>query len=63
MTASVLKQDPNTKWFKRMLIYYDADTQYANLGGNPLHQATKGHLTGKFDEGYFPKNVHVVSMS
>ena len=31
MTASVLKQDPNTKRFKRTLIYYDTDTQYANF--------------------------------
>ena len=28
MTASVLKQDPNTKRFKRMLIYFNTDTQY-----------------------------------
>ena len=26
MTASVLKQDPNTKRFKRTLIYYDTHT-------------------------------------
>ena len=62
MTASVLKQDPNTKRFKRMLIYYDTetDTQYAIFWGNLLHQATKGHLTGEFDKGDFPKKVHVV---
>ena len=44
-------------------VYYDTetDTQYAKKkNGNPLHQATKGHLTGEFDEGDFPKNVHVV---
>ena len=41
MTASVLKQDPKTKRFKRMQIYYDTDTQYANFWGNPLRQATK----------------------
>ena len=29
MSASVLKQDPNTKWFKQTLIYFDTDTQYA----------------------------------
>ena len=29
MTASILKQDPNTKRFKRTLLYYDTDTQYA----------------------------------
>ena len=26
MIASILKQDPNTKRFKRMLIYFDMDT-------------------------------------
>ena len=28
MTASVLKQDPNTKRFKRTLIYFDTESQY-----------------------------------
>ena len=46
MAASVLKQDPNTKRFKRTLIYYDTDTQYANFRGNPIRQATK-HKTLK----------------
>ena len=32
MTASVLKQDPNTKRFKRTLIYVSMDTQYACFG-------------------------------
>ena len=41
MTASVLKQDPLTKRFKRILIYYDTDTQYPNFQGNPLRHATK----------------------
>ena len=36
MTASILKQDPNTKSFKRTLIYFNTDTQYANFQGNPL---------------------------
>ena len=31
MTASVLKQHPNTKRFKRTLIYYDTDTQYIQI--------------------------------
>ena len=31
MTASVLKQDPNTKSFKRTLIYFNTDTQYAHF--------------------------------
>ena len=43
MTASVLKQDPNTKRLKGTLIYYDTDTQYANFRGNPLREATKRH--------------------
>ena len=41
MTASVLKQDPNTKLFNRTLSYFNTDTQYANFWGNPLYQATK----------------------
>ena len=47
MTASVLKQDPSTKRFKRTLIYYDTDTEYAHFRGNPHCQATKRHLTDK----------------
>ena len=47
MTASVLKGDPNRKRFKLTLIYFNTDTQYANLGGNPLYQATKRHLNNK----------------
>ena len=39
MTAIVLKQDPNTKRFKRTLIYFATDTQYAHFQGNPLCQA------------------------
>ena len=41
MTASVLKQDPDTRRFKRTLIYFNTDTQYAHFGRNPLYQATK----------------------
>ena len=44
MTVSVLKQDPNTKRFKRTLIYFNTDTQYANFQGNFLNQATKTTL-------------------
>ena len=44
MTASILKQDPNTKRFKRTLIYYDTDTQYAHFQENPRCHATKRHL-------------------
>ena len=43
MTASVLKQDPNTKRFQRMLIYFNMDTQYASFSGkSPLssHKTT-----------------------
>ena len=47
MTASVLKQDPNTKRFKRTLIYFYTDTQYANYRGNPLYQATKRHFNNR----------------
>ena len=36
MPVSILKQDPNTKRFKRTLIYFDTDTQYANFRRNPL---------------------------
>ena len=35
------------KRFKRTLIYFDTDTQYANLRGNPLFQATKRHLNNR----------------
>ena len=35
--------DPNTARFKRTLIYFNTDTQYANFRGNPLYQATKRH--------------------
>ena len=38
-------QDLNTKRFKRTLIYFNTDTQYANFRGNPLYQATKRHLS------------------
>ena len=44
MTASVLKQDPKTKRFKRTLIYFDTVTQYAKFPGNPVYQATKTTL-------------------
>ena len=36
--------DPTTKRFIRTLIYFNMDTPYANLRGNPLYQATKRHL-------------------
>ena len=48
MTASVLKQNPNTKRFKRTLIYFYTDTQYANFRGNlALYQATKRDLNSR----------------
>ena len=73
MTASVLKQDPNTKRFKRMLIYFNTDTQYAHFSVNLLYQASKWHLNIIYklficclsvvlwlDKGDFPKNLHTV---
>ena len=48
MTASVLKQDPNTKnskaKTKKTPIYYDTGTQFTNFRGIPLRQATKRRL-------------------
>ena len=38
---------PNTKRYKRTLIYFDTDTQYAHFRGNSLYQATKRHLNIK----------------
>ena len=40
-------QDPNTKRFKRTLIYFDTDTQNGNFQGNLLYQATKRHLNNR----------------
>ena len=51
MTASVLKQDPNTKRFKGTLIYFDTDTQYAHFRGNVVLW---------FDKGDFPENMHTM---
>ena len=31
-------EDPNTKRFKRTLIYFNTDIQYANIRGNPFCQ-------------------------
>ena len=45
--SEVLQSDPNTKRFKRTLIYFNTDTQYANFRGNPLYQATKTHLNNR----------------
>ena len=42
-----LKKIQTRKRFKRVLIYYDTDTQRASFLVNPLHQATKRHLTVK----------------
>ena len=50
MTASVLKQNPNTKRFKQTLIYFNTGAQYANFRGHPLHQATKRHLNNKWSK-------------
>ena len=43
MTASVLKQDPNTKKVQKNSVYQDK-TQPAKVRGNPLCQATKRHF-------------------
>ena len=43
MTASVLKQDPNTQKVQKNAFYLDK-TQPAHFWGNPLCQATKRHL-------------------
>ena len=59
MTGNVLKQDPNTERFKRTLIYYDTDTQYANFRGNPLRQTTK-IISVLFNLFVFGKKVVVV---
>ena len=42
MTASILTQDPNTKRFKRMLIYFNTDTVCKFSGKSPLssHKTT-----------------------
>ena len=40
-SLTVFLQAPNTKRFKRTLIYFNTDTQYANFRGNPLYQAKK----------------------
>ena len=40
MTASILKQDPNTQKVVKNAIYEDK-TQHVYFGGNPLIQATK----------------------
>ena len=37
----------NTKRFKRTLVYFDTNTQYAHFRGNALCQATKWHLADK----------------
>ena len=51
MTASVLKQAPNTKRFKRTLIYLNTDTQYAHF---------RLSVVLWLDKGDFPENVHTV---
>ena len=47
MTASVLKQDPNTKRFKRTLIYFNPDTVCKISGKSPL----SSHKTKLKDKG------------
>ena len=38
---------PNTKRFKRTLVNFNTDTEYANFRENPLYQATKRPKTMK----------------
>ena len=45
----VVVLDPNTKRFKRTLIYYDTDTQYANFRGNLLSRSYKTTLRQQID--------------
>ena len=47
MTASVLKQDPNTRKVQRSAVYSDK-TQHVNFQGNALYQATKRHLNNSW---------------
>ena len=44
----LMSQDPNTKRFKRTLIYFNTGTQYEHFRGNHLYQATKRHLNNKY---------------
>ena len=45
--SNLYRGDPNTKRFKRTLIYFNTDTQYAHFRGNPFHQATKRYLNNR----------------
>ena len=47
MDINLYKGKIQTERFKRTLIYFDTDTQYANFWRNALCQATKRHLTDK----------------
>ena len=49
-TSKYNLQDSNTERFKRTLIYYDTDTQYANYRGNPLRQTKKTTLKQKLND-------------
>jgi len=64
MTASVLKQNLNAKMFKRRLIDFNTDTQYAHFRGSPLYQATKRlSVVLWLDKGDFPEYLHTVCPS
>ena len=43
MTASILKQDPDTEKIQKNAIYEDK-TEHTNFQGNPLYQAKKTTL-------------------
>ena len=50
MIASVLKQNPNTKIFKRTLIYFDTDTQYVTFVWKSPLSSHKMKRQNKFNE-------------
>ena len=43
-SLTITREDPNTKRFKRTLIYYDTDTQYANFRGKSPSSSHKTTL-------------------
>ena len=47
IVGKYLSPDPNTKRFKRTLIYFNTDTQCKKCRGYFLDQATKRHLNNR----------------
>ena len=62
MTASVLKQDPNTKRFKRTLIYFDTVLLLLSLLTRYVSSIVFNvyllSVVLWLDKGHFSKNVH-----